>query len=126
MVKEYLLKTDSFLNPKVLSGKDAIGVLIIRLLLLIPGTNPRHPKMGVGIGTKYKFIMSNQLETLRGIIQDQMSTYFPPEFQASNVNLEIDDKKCLVIKITIQDVEFIIDTNDLDAPVQLSEVITEE
>ena len=42
-VKEYLLTTDEFRNPKVLEGAKAIGILLVRLLLMEPGTNPLHP-----------------------------------------------------------------------------------
>ena len=56
-MKEYLLSTNEYLEPAMEDGSTAYGILLMRLLLLIPGTNPLHPAMGVGI-PKYRFISS--------------------------------------------------------------------
>ena len=53
---EHLLTTNEYLEPKTLKGADAYGTLLFRLLILQPGENPLHPRMGVGLGPKYRFI----------------------------------------------------------------------
>ena len=123
MIKEYLLTTDKFLNPKVLSGMDAIGVLLIRLLLTDPGSNPLHPAMGVGLGTKYRFIMETSLSELQRVIEDQIATYCPPTFQSCNVILTIDEEKCLVVSIIINQTQFVLETKNISTPVRISDII---
>ena len=61
---EHLLTTNEYLEPKTLKGADAYGTLLFRLLILQPGENPLHPRMGVGLGPKYRFISEDDLEML--------------------------------------------------------------
>ena len=121
-VKEYLLTTDEFRNPKSISGPLAMGVLITRLLLLNPGTNPRHPDMGVGLPS-YRFILESEMGTLQTRIKDQMNTYLPSEYRSSTkVNLTINDNKYLVITIVVDGTSYIYDTGDTDSPIELSDL----
>ena len=48
-MKEYLLSTNNFGEPKVYSDNEARGLNILRLLLLIQGHNPLFPKMGCNL-----------------------------------------------------------------------------
>lgn len=118
-IKEVTLTTSSFNVAEVLEGNKAIGNLLVRLLLLVPGKNPLHPAMGVGIGTLYRFISSDQLSSLRLTIEKQIETYLP-SFQSVNINLEIDDNKYLIIKITIDSTVYIYNTYNNNTPVELS------
>lgn len=121
-VKEYLLTTDEFRNPKSISGPLAMGVLITRLLLLIPGTNPRHPDMGVGLPT-YRFILESEMSILQSRIRDQINTYLPSNYRGSTkINLTINDNKYLVITIVVDGTSYIYDTEDTDSPIQLSDI----
>lgn len=120
MIREYLLSTDNFTNPKVIKGVQAVGILIIRLLLLVPGTNPLRPAEGVGIGSTYRFITSDELSSLSYTIEDQLNTYMPPEVGTAKVSLDINNNSYLVIKILINDTEFIFDTESSKSPVRLS------
>ena len=124
MIREYLLKTDSFLNPKIVTNEDATAILLLRLLIMVPGTNPLRPTMGVGIGTIYRFIPENQLNELKSVISGQISTFCPPEFQTHQIDLSINNDHCLIIKIIINNIAYIFDTKDLGAPVQLSDIIS--
>lgn len=123
MVREYLLKTDSFLNPKKIEGLDAIGVLLMRLLMTEPGSNPLRPGMGVGLGSKYRFISEPRLSELQSVIEDQIATYCPPEMQSCTASLSVDAENCLVVSLVIKDVEFVLETKSLETPVYLSEVV---
>lgn len=123
MITEYLLTTDNFSNPKTETGMKAVGIIIIRLLLLVPGTNPRHPEMGVGLGTIYRFITEDELSNLQEVIEYQMSTYLPQEFQGVLVDLSIDDDNCLVVTIIIDGIAFTFETKGTSGEVQLSEIL---
>lgn len=120
-MKEYLLSTDNFTNPKVVKGIDAAGILLIRLLIMKPGTNPLHPSMGVGLGTIYRYIMEDDLPDLETRITNQITTYLPPEFANVRVNLSIDVDKYLKVSMMVDNTEFIFDTKNADLPVQISE-----
>ena len=41
-----------FKEPRETTGRKAIGALIVRLLLLEPGTDPNRPEMGVELVSK--------------------------------------------------------------------------
>lgn len=123
-VREYLLTTDEFRNPKVIKGANAIGVLITRLLLLEPGTNPLHPDMGVGIGPKYRYITESDMDILQSRVQDQINTYLPSLFySATRVNLDIKKNKMLVINIIVDGVSYVYDTEETDSPIELSDLV---
>lgn len=125
-MKEYLLTTNEFLEPKVIEGSDAYGVLLTRLLLLQPGTNPLHPNMGVGLGPKYRFISEDDMPTLQTLIQDQVNTYLPSEFSTVvQAYLEIKPKsKYLQITIIADDTKYVFDTEDSDTPIELSDLVS--
>ena len=118
---EYLLTTNSFKNPTVLTGSMATGILITRLLLLNPGTNPLHPDMGVGIGPKYRFITESEMSNLQDRITSQMNTYLPNELVANiKISLDIKESKYLSIKIVIDEDAYIYDTEESETPIQIS------
>lgn len=124
-MNEYLLSTNIYSVPSVISSPDANGVLITRLLLLEPGTNPHHPDMGVGIGPKYRFITENDLPALRSKIQDQINTYLPLEsLGESTVDLEIkENTKYLLISITVGSTKYVYDTEESNTPIELSNLV---
>lgn len=122
MLREYLLSVDNFTKPKVVTGMKAVGIIIIRLIELIPGTNPLHPRMGIGL-SRYRHITSEQLNELQNVVEEQMSTYLPPEFQATQISLDIGVEQYLKISMIINGVNYQYDTKDSNTPVQLSEVI---
>lgn len=123
-IKEYLLTTDEFRNPKVLDGAKAIGILLVRLLLMEPGTNPLHPDMGVGIGPRYRFITDSDLDQLYTRVKEQINTYLPSLFFSSaQVNLDIKSNKMLVITIVADGTSYVYDTEETDNPIELSDLI---
>lgn len=108
--KEYLLTTDEFNNPKVLSGKDAISQLLIHLILLEPGTYASRPNMGVGLISRYRYNSEDSIEQLKQDIQDQVTTYLP-DFTAVSVDIELDDDGELIISIRINDIIYKYETS---------------
>lgn len=99
--KEYLISTNDFKRPKIVYGKKAIGVLIVRLLLLEPGTNPMRPEMGVGLASKYRYMFPDRLADLKRDIYDQLDKYLFP-YKNIQITMSIVDKE-LRMDITIDD-----------------------
>ena len=97
-MKESTMTVNSFNEPLDYKNRDAIALLLLRLLLLEPGTNNSHPEMGVGIVSKYRFSMDDDLEELKTDIKNQIATYLP-EFIVHNVDLVLKNK---ILYITIQ------------------------
>lgn len=125
-MKEYLLSTNEYLEPAVAKSSDAYGILLTRLLLLNPGTNPLHPKMGVGLGPKYRYILDTDMPMLQTLIQDQVNTYLPSAFQTTTkVYLTIKEKsKYLLITIVAEDIKYIYDTENSNTPIELSDLVS--
>jgi len=116
--REYLLSTDAFKTPKVLKNQQAIAMLLLRLILLDPGSDPLHPDMGVGI-RQYRYAMGRE-EELKTRIRDQMNQYLPC-FPAGNVELEVTSDKLINIKITIDDVVYVYDSTEAPIPITLED-----
>ena len=104
--REYLLTVDEFSNPQVVEGKSAVALLLSRLILLEPGSDPLHPDMGVGI-RRYRFNSNkDNLQTLQTAIEKQVDTYLP-SFQGSEVQLIMNDDKTMNINITVGDTTYV-------------------
>jgi hypothetical protein len=104
--REYLLTVDEFSNPQVVEGKSAVALLLSRLILLEPGSDPLHPGMGVGI-RRYRFNSNkDNLQTLQKAIEKQVNTYLP-SFQGSEVQLIMNDDKTMNINITVGDTTYV-------------------
>ena len=125
-MKEYLLTTNEYKEPKVIDGSEAYATILMRLLLLEPGTNPLHPNMGVGLGPKYRYIMENDIPKLQSIIQDQVDTYLPSSFaNTTKVYLTLkENTKFLLITIIADDTKYVLDTQETDNPIELSDLIS--
>lgn len=125
-MKEYLLSTNEYMEPAVVKGSTAYAVLLTRLLLLQPGTNPLHPAMGVGLGPKYRFISEDDIPNLQTHIQEQIDTYLPTEFLSSTkVLLTLkENSKYLIITIIADDTKFVYDTENSNTPIELSDLIS--
>jgi hypothetical protein len=94
--QEMLLTVDSFKKPKVLEGKEAIGILLVRLIQLEPGTIASRPKMGVGLLSNYRYCDEQKALQLQDHIKDQIRTYFP-EYQGVRVATKLNANGQLII-----------------------------
>lgn len=104
LLKEYLISTDDFRQPKEVYGKKAVGVLMVRLLLLEPGTDPMRPEMGVGLVSKYRYMFPDRLTDLKKDITDQLARYLFP-YQRIGIVMDVIDKE-LRMDITIDDTTY--------------------
>lgn len=116
--REYLFSTNEFKRPVVLENDKAIAMLLMRLLLLDPGSDPLHPDMGVGI-RQYRYTMGSE-EELRAKIQEQIETYIPC-FPAGEVEFEITPDKLLNINITINNVTYVYDSASAPVPIRIED-----
>jgi len=117
--REYLLSVNIYNEPAKADQQSAIALLLIRLILLEPGSDPLHPLMGVGI-RKYRYAL-NQLEELQKRIEDQIATYLP-EYQNATVALIRTPDKLCNIEITIDDVTYVYDSSIAPIPISLEDV----
>lgn len=98
--QEMLLSVDSFKKPQVLEGKDAIGILLVRLIQLEPGTFASRPTMGVGLLSNYRYCDQDKVIDLKQHILDQIKTFLP-EYQGVEVETSLNSNGQLNIDITI-------------------------
>ena len=117
--REYMLSVDNLSKPKVLEGREAIAHLIIRLLLLNPGSNPLHPDLGVGL-VDFRFCIG-RVKELEDRVRSQMQTYLT-EFSFSNVRVvEISAQKICNIEITVGDTVYVYDSNTMPIQIRLDD-----
>lgn len=116
--REYLFSVNKFNKPVVYDKKRAIGLLLIRLILLDPGSDPFRPGMGVGI-KNYRYAMG-KLDELRERVQNQIETYLPC-FNAANVSIVHTADHLCNIEITIDDTIYVYDSNEAPIPITLSD-----
>lgn len=102
IIKENHFTIDEFNQPKKSQGKDAIGVLVIRLILLEPGTDQTRPKMGLGIASRYRYIQESDLDKLSDDLKEQIATYLAP-FSKVKVTITMKSDYSLVFDIVIDD-----------------------
>ena len=82
---EHSFSVDDFQNPKVYKDREAVAVLLMRLLLLEPGLIQSHPNMGVGLVSKYRYGVDVASE-LQSDFKTQINTYLP-QLQGVRVNV---------------------------------------
>ena len=114
--REYTLSITPLNRPEVLKNQEAIAMLLLRLILLNPGSDPLHPDMGVGI-INYRYAMG-RLEELRERVVQQIATFLPC-FPAANVEITITPNKLCNILITIDDVVYTYDSAEAPIPISI-------
>lgn len=117
--REYLLSVNMYNEPAKAEEKAAIALLLIRLILLDPGSDPLHPDMGVGI-RKYRYAL-NQLDELQKRIEDQVAQYLPEYQQATVALIRTPDKLCN-IEITMDNVTYVYDSSIAPIPISLEDI----
>lgn len=100
VIREYHLSVNEFNQPKKSEKNEAIGVLLIRLILMEPGTNQNRPGMGFGIASKFRYGMESDIPELTDELARQINTYLP-EFKNVAVEIKMGDNKELIFNIKI-------------------------
>ena len=104
MATEFSLSVDDFKNPKKVTGINATAILLVRLLLLEPGTFQSHPEAGVGLISKYRFGIDGISSELQSEYQNQIRKYFP-QFMGVQVKIK-EYEKTLMIFIEIDNIMY--------------------
>lgn len=94
-ISEFAFAVDDFQNPKVFKDGEAVCTLLVRLLLLEPGTIQSHPEMGVGLMSKYRFSVEGSAAELQSDFQRQVDKYLP-ELQGVKISVTEKDKQFLI------------------------------
>lgn len=117
--REYLLSVNEFKEPRKMEGRQAIGLLLVRLIMMDPGSDPLHPGMGVGI-KRFRYGLNN-LESFRREIEDQINTYLPC-FRNATVAIIVNPDKTCNIEITIDNTVYVYDSEKAHIPITLSDI----
>ncbi len=101
---EPLLSVDKYYRPLVVNNENYATLLLIRLILLEPGTIQTHPDLGVGLVSKFRYASDVDMNKLSNSIKTQIAKYLP-QFTFVDVKCELGDdetgdKKVIKIYIT--------------------------
>lgn len=100
-ISEFGFSVDEFKNPKVYKNIEAVGTLLVRLLLLEPGTIQSHPDAGVGLMSRFRYSVEGSASKLQSEYQKQIETYLP---QLQGVKISVIEKdKMFIIGVEIND-----------------------
>jgi hypothetical protein len=121
-VLEPLLSINNFNKPATVGGDYAVVLLILRLIIMEPGSSIFQPEMGIGIKTRYRHVLEDQLSELDTEIKDQISKYLPVEAQTAEVycSLQKDPKSSAKDKIFLLTIKY----GDQIYPVNMNELST--
>jgi len=97
--KEYFLSLNNFNQPSSVTGGEAVALLIARLIMLEPGSDPLHPDMGIGLASKYRY--SNKMDNLRDEIKNQISIWLPDFASDTDISLIVTPDKVLNVEIIL-------------------------
>lgn len=100
-LREYHLSVDDFNQPKKSEDATALGVLIVRLILMEPGTNPNRPEMGLGIVSRFRYMQESDLPSLSTELKNQLSTYLAP-YKNVDVSISMNSNLELVFDIKVE------------------------
>lgn len=117
--REYLCTIDPFNRPLIVNDESAIGLRLLELLMMDPGSNPLHPDMGVGI-RNYRYGI-NTLSDLENRIRDQIKTYLPTS-QLDEVAIIRTPDKVLNIEIRIGESVYNFNSGDTNNPISLADL----
>lgn len=109
-MREQLLAIDDFDMPKNIEGIETDITMLIRLIMLEPGTFQSHPGMGVGLVSKWRYSDSTKLSNLEDEIYKQISEYLP-HLMATSVVVRY-QSKCIIIDIITESYTIIFRTNE--------------
>ena len=93
-LKEYTLDVNAYGTPLDYKNFNALGTLIMRLILLEPGTITHSPKMGVGLISKYVNEVKNQIKD-----------YIDPT-AVVDMDVNITDQNVMVMDLKINSAQF--------------------
>lgn len=104
-LKEYTLDVNTYGTPLDYKNFNALGTLIMRLILLEPGTITHSPKMGVGLISKYRYMQSDKLDAFVNEVKNQIKDYIDPT-AVVDMDVNITDQNVMVMDLKINSAQF--------------------
>lgn len=101
ILREYHLSVNEFNQPKKSEEAEAIGVLLIRLILLEPGTDQTRPGMGLGIVSRFRYMHDSDMPRLTRELKEQIATYMAP-YKNISAKITMNSDLQLVFDIKIE------------------------
>lgn len=120
--REYLLSFNHYKEPEVIYDRQAVSLLLLRLIIMDPGADPLHPDMGVGI-RKYRYSMDNEAELTKKI-EDQIHTYLP-YFSDANITLVYTPDHTLNVEIESGGVVYVYESDIKVKDITLEDISTD-
>lgn len=117
--REYIYAADSFKKPIIVNDEPAVGLRLLELLMMDPGSNPLKPDMGVGI-RNYRYGIKS-MSDLENRIKTQIKTYLPM-YQVDKVSLVRTPDKILNVEIQVQGIVYRFDSGTTDNPISLEDL----
>ena len=114
-IMEFGLSVDEFQNPKIYKDAEAIATLLVRLLLLEPGTIQSHPDMGVGLISRFRYSEEGTAPNLQNEFQKQIEKYLP-QFQGVRITVQEQNRRFIIgaeINNILYGISFDIDTTEI-------------
>lgn len=104
-LKEYTLDVNAYGTPLDYKNFNALGALIMRLILLEPGTITHSPRMGVGLISKYRYMQSDKIEGFIQEVKTQIKDYLDAT-AVVDMDVNITDQNVMVMDLKINSVQF--------------------
>lgn len=104
-LKEYTLDVNAYGTPLDYKNFNALGTLIMRLILLEPGTITHSPRMGVGLISKYRYMQSDKIEGFIQEVKTQIKDYLDAT-AVVDMDVNITDQNVMVMDLKINSVQF--------------------
>lgn len=104
-LREYTIGVNAYGTPLDYKNFNAIGTLIMRLILLEPGTITHSPKMGVGLISKYRYIQSDKIDGFIQEVKTQIKEYLDAT-AVVDMDVNITDQNVMVMDMKINSVQF--------------------
>lgn len=123
-MEEHVLKINSFNQPKILTGTEAIYTLIIRLFLMDKGTNKAHPDMGLGLLKRYRYYDADKLDDIVTDAYDQISRFIPLLTVTSISVSYSSTNNSLIITVTVDnDIYYVFSADFEEDTITLSDIV---
>lgn len=104
-LKEYTLDVNAYGTPLDYKNFNALGTLIMRLILLEPGTITHSPKMGVGLISRYRYMQSDKLDAFINEVKNQIKDYVDPT-AVVDMDVNITYQNVMVMDLKINSAQF--------------------
>lgn len=94
----------------MLKDKNCAIHLIIKLILLNPGSIESFPKMGIGLVQNWRYMSEDDVPKLKETMEHQISTYLP-HLTNVQMDLKLDNNKILYTSIMFNGEAVILSSN---------------